>query len=114
MNTPLNSEQVTGITAGARRMRAHRQRRREGLRCVTLDLRDDEIERLIGLGHLRQDDRKDKKPGLLGQDAGKDKNAVLLALSQFLDGSALGGAHREFPDLPRAADERSFATPSRV
>src|SRR4051794_15404002 len=80
MNTPLNSEQVTGITAGARRMRAHRQRRREGLRCVTLDLRDAEIERLIGLGHLRQDDRK-------------DKNAVLLALYQFLDGTLGDGHH---------------------
>src|SRR3954470_7898133 len=79
--SPAHTVSETCINAGAVRMRAHRQRRREGLKCVTLDLRDAEIERLMGLGHLRQDDRK-------------DKNAVLLALSQFLDGSALGGAHR--------------------
>ena len=71
----------TRITAGALRMRASRQRRREGLRCVTLDLRESEIERLVQLGHLRQTERH-------------DKNAVLLALYQFLDHSALGGAHR--------------------
>jgi len=40
------------ITAGARRMRAHRQRRREGLRCVTLDLREREIDQLIALDYL--------------------------------------------------------------
>jgi len=68
MNTLFKSVEEARITAGALRMRAHRQRRREGLRCVTLDLRDVEIDRLIELGHLRQADRE-------------DKNAVLLALS---------------------------------
>jgi len=65
------------ITAGARRMRAYRQRRREGLRCVPLELRDAEIDRLIDLGHL--------------EEAGRhDRNQVLLALYRFLDFSALG------------------------
>ena len=67
------------VTAGARRMRASRQRQREGLRCVTLELREVEIDRLIDLGHLRQDDRE-------------DRNQVLLALYRFLDYSALGDA----------------------
>lgn len=62
-------------------MRASRQRRRQGLRCLTIDIRAAEIDKLIELGHLRQTDRD-------------DKNAVLLALYAFLDGSALGGAHR--------------------
>jgi hypothetical protein len=62
-------------------MRASRQRRREGLRCVTLELREVEIDRLIDLGHLRQDEREDRKQ-------------VLLALYLFLDYSALGDPHR--------------------
>jgi hypothetical protein len=62
-------------------MRETRRRRQEGLRCMTLDLRDAEIDRLIALGHLRQADRE-------------DKNEVLLALYRFLDESTLGGAHR--------------------
>ena len=70
----------TRITAGAVRMRASRRRRREGLRCVTLDLRKDEVDRLIQLGHLRQADRE-------------DRNQVLLALYCFLDQSPLGDAH---------------------
>ena len=37
-------------------MRASRRRRREGFHCITLDLRDCEINRLIDLGHLRQVD----------------------------------------------------------
>ena len=70
----------TRITPGALRMRASRRRRREGLRCVTLDLRKNEIERLIQLGHLRPIDRE-------------DRNQVLLALYCFLDQSPLGDAH---------------------
>ena len=62
-------------------MRETRRLRRVGLRCITLDLRDVEIDRLVELGHLRKDDRD-------------DKNAVLLALYRFLDSSALGDAPR--------------------
>ena len=29
-------------------MRAHRQRRRDGLRCVTIELRETEIDMLLG------------------------------------------------------------------
>jgi len=80
MNTLSDAAKETRITDGARRMRAHRQRRREGLQCLTLDLRDAEISRLIELGHLRPADRD-------------DKNQVLLALYQFLDRSPLGDPH---------------------
>ena len=61
----------------AERMRVFRKRRREGMRCVTLELRDAEIERLIDLGHLEEAGRQ-------------DRNEVLLALYRFLDLSALG------------------------
>lgn len=64
-------------------MRATRRRRREGLRCITLDLRDSVTDRLIRLSYLRSDERE-------------DKNELLLALYRFLDHSALGGAHRGF------------------
>jgi hypothetical protein len=81
VNTPPATVNETCITTGAMRMRASRRRRREGLRCILLDLRDAEIDRLIAFGHLRQADRE-------------DKNEVLLALYRFLDESTLGGGHR--------------------
>jgi len=43
----------------AERMRAHRQRRRDGLRCVMIELRDEEINALIGKGMLKADARND-------------------------------------------------------
>ena len=54
---------------------------RRGSRRVTLDLPEAFVDRLIDLGHLRQNGRK-------------DRNQVLLALYRFLDYSALGDAHR--------------------
>jgi hypothetical protein len=35
-------------SSAAERMRAHRQRRRDGLRCLTIELRETEIDVLIG------------------------------------------------------------------
>jgi len=46
-------------SAAAERMRAHRQRRRDGLRCVTIEVRDEEISALIGKGMLKADARND-------------------------------------------------------
>jgi hypothetical protein len=40
-------------------MRAYRQRRREGLRCVTIELRDTEINALTRNGFLKADARND-------------------------------------------------------
>src|SRR3954470_3562917 len=51
-DTPPQLATDTRITPGAQRMRESRRRRREGLRCITLDLRATEIDRLIELGHL--------------------------------------------------------------
>jgi hypothetical protein len=57
--------------AGAERVRIHRQRRREGLRCVTLEIRDSEINALV----RRQ---------LLKPESCSDLNAIVAALYVFL------------------------------
>jgi hypothetical protein len=46
-------------SAAAERMRRHRERRHFGLRCVTLQVRDGEIEELIRRGLLRADMRNE-------------------------------------------------------
>jgi hypothetical protein len=46
-------------SSAAERMRRHRERRQFGLRCVTLQVRDGEIEELIRRGLLRADMRND-------------------------------------------------------
>jgi hypothetical protein len=44
-------------SAAAKRMRAHRKRRRAGLRCVVVQLRETEIDVLIRRGLLKADTR---------------------------------------------------------
>ena len=56
----------------AERMRRHRQRRRNGLRCLTIELRATEIETLIRKGLLRWEMRN-------------DRSAIINALYDFLD-----------------------------
>jgi len=41
----------------AERMRRHRQRRRDGLRCLMVELRDSEIDELIRRGLLKSEMR---------------------------------------------------------
>jgi hypothetical protein len=41
-------------------MRAHRERRRDGLRCLTIELRETEIDSLIRKGMLKTDARNDQ------------------------------------------------------
>jgi hypothetical protein len=73
--TPQTSEPVVSSPA-AERMRRHRNRRRIGLRCLTIELRETEIERL-------------SRKGFLKADARNDPNAVREALYSFLE-SVLG------------------------
>ena len=47
-------------SAAAERMRAHRKRRRAGLRCVVVQLRETEIDVLIRKGLLKADARNDR------------------------------------------------------
>jgi hypothetical protein len=59
-------------SAAARRMRRHRERRRDGLRCMTIELRETEVTELIRRGHLEDDARNDPR-------------AVMSAFYKFLD-----------------------------
>jgi hypothetical protein len=61
-------------SAAAHRMRRHRERRRDGLRCMTIELRETEITALI-------------RKGLLKEDARKDLRALKSAFYGFLDGA---------------------------
>jgi hypothetical protein len=71
----MSSEPTTPprlCSAAARRMRAHRERRRAGLRCVNIQLRETEVAVLI-----------QKK--LLTPDARNDTRAIRDALHAYLD-----------------------------
>ena len=59
-------------SAAAERMRAHRKRRRSGLRCFTLQIRAREIDVLV-------------QRGLLEPDARNEPYAVIMALYRHLD-----------------------------
>jgi hypothetical protein len=63
-------------STAAERMRRHRERRRDGLRCLTIELRETEIDALIRKGMLKTDTRND-------QDAVRD--ALYAHLDRTLD-----------------------------
>jgi hypothetical protein len=45
----------------AARMRLHRERRRQGLRCLMIELRETEIDVLVGRGLLNSETRHDPR-----------------------------------------------------
>jgi hypothetical protein len=45
----------------AERMRRHRERRRDGVRCVMIELRETEIDVLVQKGLLKADTRNDAR-----------------------------------------------------
>jgi hypothetical protein len=49
------------LTPAAARMRRHRERRRDGLRCLNIELRATEIDTLIDRGFLKPETRNDAK-----------------------------------------------------
>jgi len=59
-------------SSAAERMRAHRQRRRDGLRCLTIELRETEIDALI-------------RKQLLNPETRNNPSAIIDALYAFLD-----------------------------
>jgi hypothetical protein len=59
MLSPLSSAEPATRTAAAERMRRHRQRRRDGLRCLGIELRETEIDALIHKGLLKPETRND-------------------------------------------------------
>jgi hypothetical protein len=60
------------LSSAAKRMRRYRERRQRGLRCVTIQIRQSEVDALI---HRR----------LLAPDQRSDQNAMVQALHRFLD-----------------------------
>ena len=52
-----SSAEPAARTAAAERMRRHRQRRRDGLRCLIIELRETEIDALIHKGLLKPEIR---------------------------------------------------------
>ena len=61
MTDPLSNPPTDGAapSAGTQRMARHRNRRRKGLRCVTIELRETEVDVLIRQGRLARDSRAD-------------------------------------------------------
>jgi hypothetical protein len=76
MQPLANNTEMTPISAGrsaaAERMRRHRKRRRDGLRCLIIELRETEINALI-------------QRGLLNNETRNDPCAIMDALYEFLD-----------------------------
>ena len=70
--TPIVANTKIARTRAAERMRRCRQRRRDGLRCYRLELRDSEIEALV-------------RRGLLLASEQTNPNAVTQAMYAFFD-----------------------------
>ena len=56
-DTTTSPAAPTTRSAAAERMRRHRERRREGLRCLTIELRETEIDALIGKKGVARNDQ---------------------------------------------------------
>jgi hypothetical protein len=67
-------EKESAHSASSRRIRLHRARRRQGLRCVTIPLSEPMLETLVHRGWLPRDERA-------------DRTAILRALYSYLDDS---------------------------
>ena len=72
MTTNPPTSTAAPCSAAAERMRRHRERRRDGLRCLTIELRETEIDALAGKGFLKADARN-------------DPYAIEMALYEFLE-----------------------------
>ena len=70
--TPIVANTKVARTRAAERMRRCRQRRRDGLRCYRLELRDSEIKALV-------------RRGLLLASEQTNPNAVTQAMYAFFD-----------------------------
>jgi hypothetical protein len=69
---PTTTTSPVASSAAAERMRDHRERKRKGLRCFTLEIRAREVDTLV-------------RRGLLEPDARNDAHAVKMALYRHLD-----------------------------
>ena len=67
-----NDEIIAARAKAAARMQRSRDRRSKGMRCYTLELRDEEIAALV-------------RRGLLSPNGQTDRAAVIMAMYEFLD-----------------------------
>lgn len=67
-----SAEGATSPSPSALRMRRHRERRLKGLRCITIQVRDREIDALV-------------RKGLLTPETRNSVREVTMALYRFLD-----------------------------
>ena len=74
MTLDVAGESATHSKTSARRMRLHRARRQKGLRCLTVELREREVEALVA-------------KGLLPSNSRDDTPAIRKALFSYLDGT---------------------------
>ncbi len=72
VTTPIVADTKIARSRGAERMRRCRQRRRDGLRCCRLVLRDNEIKDLV-------------RRGLLLASEQTNSNAIIKAMYEFFD-----------------------------
>ena len=72
----------TATLTAAERMRRHRDRRRQGLRCLIIELRETEIDVLVG-------------KGLLSSEMRDDSHVVRQALYAHLDQTLCSNPWRE-------------------
>jgi hypothetical protein len=70
--TPIVAIPKIARGGAAERMRRSRQRRRDGLRCFRLEIRDSEIEGLV-------------RRGLLPASEQTNRNAIMKAMYAFFD-----------------------------
>ena len=66
------------LSPGAQRMRLYRERRRRGLSCIKVQLRQSEVDALIACGLLEPADRQ-------------DRGVLAAALHRYLDINPIGG-----------------------
>ena len=72
MSGQSNGREKLAPSAAALRMRRHRERRRDGLRCMTIELRETEVTALV-------------RKGFLNEEARNNRRAVISAFYGFLD-----------------------------
>ena len=74
----MTSESVPVVSAGARRMRWYRERRRRGITCIKVELLRREVDALIACGLLKPAERQ-------------DRGALAAALHRYLDANPIAG-----------------------
>ena len=70
------------LSLAAERMRRYRERRREGLRCLMIELRETEIDALIRDGLLKPETRNDPGAQIAGAQRRTLKSATSFSASR--------------------------------